>query len=68
MKFKKLPILCLTLLLSLFLSTSASAASVFSDVPADSIYYEAVTYLAEHGIAVGSENQCFSPEAPIAAR
>lgn len=68
MKFKKLPILCLTLLLSLFLSTSASAASVFSDVPADSIYYEAVTYLAEHGIAVGSGNQCFSPEAPITVR
>ena len=52
-----------TLVLAVTLSTAASAACTgFDDVPETADCYESVMYLAEHEIAAGTGNDCFSPE------
>lgn len=58
----------MAVLLSFTLSVSAYAAPVFSDVPAQSPYYESVAYLVEQGITVGTGNGCYSPDAPITVK
>ena len=55
-----------TLVLALILPTAASAACTgFDDVPETADCYESVMYLAEHEIAQGTGNGCFSPDAPV---
>ena len=52
-----------TLVLALILPTAASAACTgFDDLPETADCYESVMYLAEHEIAAGTGNDCFSPE------
>ena len=69
MKHKKiLPLCLLTLLLTVLLSVPASATDGYSDVPPGSACYEAVTYLAEHGITSGTGGNCYSPEDLITVR
>ena len=52
-----------TLVLALILPTAASAVCTrFDDLPETADCYESVMYLAEHEIAAGTGNDCFSPE------
>lgn len=69
MNAKRLFNLCAAVFLTLsFMLVPASAAETFSDVPADSPYYESVTYLAELGITSGTGDGRFSPGRPITVR
>ena len=70
MKHKKgFAAVLLTLIISVLLSISASAATDgFSDVPEASPFYESVTYLAGHGITYGTGNGQYAPDAPITVR
>lgn len=53
----------LPFLLMLVMAISASAAEVtFSDVAPDSPWLESIQYVADHGISVGTGNNCFSPD------
>ena len=58
------------LAICMLMSVSAFAAEtpVFSDVNADSPWYDGVTYAAEHGITSGTGNGCFSPDNNITVR
>lgn len=61
------------LLLSGLLTGTVFAAetpsfSDYLDVPSDSPYYEAVTYLTEHGITMGTAAYRYSPDAPLSLR
>lgn len=74
MKFRQVLTLSLTALLMTvllmvpaFAATDPSAAD-FLDIPSGSTRYEAVTYLADRGITMGTGNQCFSPEELITVR
>ena len=59
----------LPFLLMLMLAISASAAEVtFSDVAPDSPWIESIQYVADHGISVGTGNNCFSPDRLINCR
>ena len=59
----------LALLLTFTLIVPASAAEYgFSDVPADSPWYESVAYIAERGITIGTGEGRYSPDAPITTR
>lgn len=59
----------LALLLAFTLIVPASAAEYsFSDVPADSPWYESVAYIAERGITIGTGEGRYSPDAPITTR
>ena len=69
MNSKRLFNLCAAVFLTLsFRILPASAAETFSDIPADSLYYESVDYLAERGITSGTGGGCFSPGRPITVR
>lgn len=69
MNAKRLFKLCAAVFLTLsFMILPASAAETFSDIPADSPYYESVTYLAELGITSGTGDGRFSPGRPITVR
>ncbi|WP_317347797.1 S-layer homology domain-containing protein [Pusillibacter faecalis] len=69
MNAKRLFNLCAAVFLTLsFIILPASAAETFSDIPADSLYYESVDYLAERGITSGTGGGCFSPGRPITVR
>lgn len=58
-----------TLVLTVILSTAASAACTgFDDVPETVDCFESVIYLAEHEITQGTGNGCFSPDAPVTVR
>lgn len=53
----------------LLLTAPAFAAELqFSDVPPDAPYFDAVEYMAERGITVGTGENCYSPDAPITVR
>lgn len=67
-KLRSVFTLCIAAALLSMLSTPAFAASGFSDVPPESPYYEAVSYLAERGIIVGVGNGCYLPDEPITVR
>lgn len=43
---------------------ATAAANPFSDVAADSYYYDAVLWAAENGITAGTSATTFSPNAP----
>ena len=59
----------LALLLAFTLIVPASAAEYsFSDVPADSPWYESVAYIAERGITIGTGEGQYSPDTPITTR
>lgn len=59
----------LALLLTITLIVPASAAEYsFSDVPANSPWYESVAYIAERGITIGTGEGRYSPDAPITTR
>lgn len=66
--YQSLTTFAMALFLSAFLAAPAYAASGFSDIPADSGWYEAVTYLADHEITYGTGNQCYSPNELITVR
>lgn len=74
MKFRQVLTLSLTaLLMSVLLTVPAFAATDpssadFLDIPSDSACYEAVAYLADRGITMGTGDQCFSPEELITVR
>lgn len=69
MNAKRLFNLCAAVFLTLsFIILPASAAETFSDIPADSPYYESVDYLAEQGITSGTGDGRFSPGRPITVR
>lgn len=69
---KKITSLFAALLLALLLTVPAFAASDsetrFSDVPADSPWFESVEYIAERGITVGTGEGRYSPDASITVR
>lgn len=66
---KKIAKVFLPFLLMLMLAVSASAAEVsFSDVASDSPWLESIQYVADHGISVGTGNNCFSPDRLITCR
>lgn len=65
---KKLFSILMTLLLAVLLTVPAFAASVFSDVPTDSPWYESVEYITQRGITVGTGEGRYSPDAPITNR
>lgn len=58
-------LIALVLVFSLLLSSCASAADVrkFTDVAADSWYYNAVAYATEHNMVSGTSTTTFSPDA-----
>ena len=60
--------LVLTLLLSLCLPASAAGEPVFSDVPEDHEYYQAVNYMAESGISNGLSDGWFGVDENISMR
>lgn len=67
--YKKLLPGVLALLLAFSLVMPASAAECgFSDVSADSPWYESVAYIAERGITVGTGEGRYSPDTPITTR
>lgn len=67
--FKNLSLFLLTICLSALTTVPALAAEQrFSDVPMDTPYFEAVEYMAERGITVGTGENSFSPEVPITVR
>lgn len=66
--YRSLTMCAMMLLLSAFLATPAFAVSNFSDVPTDSDWYDAVTYLAEHEITYGTGGQCYLPHELITVR
>ena len=45
-----------------------AAEQRFADVPTDAPYFEAVEYMADRGITVGTGDDRFSPDAPITVR
>ena len=64
-KIKKFPgmiIAMLVLCMSLSMTAFAAETPVFQDVPADSPWYEGVTYAAENGITSGTSTTTFSPD------
>lgn len=74
MKFRRTLTITLTTLLMCVLLTipafaaAESSATSFLDISYDSPCCEAVTYLADREITVGTGNQCFSPEELITVR
>lgn len=74
MKFRQILVLALTaflmstLLATLAFGSSKTSDTGFLDIPSDSACYEAVTFLAENGITVGTGNQCYSPDDLITVR
>lgn len=66
--YQSLAIFVMALFLPAFLAVPAFAVSGFSDIPADSNWYEAVTYLADHEITYGTGNQYYSPNELITVR
>lgn len=66
---KKLMKAFLPLMLMAVLTVPALAAEItFTDVAADSPWIEGISYVAEEGIAMGTGNNCFSPDANITSR
>lgn len=59
--YQSLTVCAVTLFLSALLTVPAFAASGFTDVPVNSNWHEAVTYLAEREVTCGTGNQCYSP-------
>lgn len=53
------------LLLMFFIFPTEARAAAFSDVPADSAYYEAISYLSDKGIITGYDDNTFRPEKEI---
>lgn len=67
--FKCLSPFLLAICLSALTTVPALAAEQrFADVPTDAPYFEAVEYVAECGITVGTGGNSFSPEVPITVR
>lgn len=60
--------LVLTLTLTVPAFAAYEAESRFSDVPADSPWFEGVEYIADRGITVGTGEGRYSPDSPITAR
>ena len=55
---------CVTFLYRQAKGTAAEGEPVFSDVPADAYYADAVKWAADNGVALGTGHGCFSPERP----
>lgn len=53
---------------SLMTGTVFASNMTFSDVPADSVYYEAVEFVSSQGVACGTGGGVFSVDAPITTR
>lgn len=67
--FKCLSPFLLAICLSALTTVPALAAEQrFADIPTDAPYFEAVEYMAERGITVGTGGNSFSPEVPITVR
>lgn len=67
--FRKLSVFLLSVCLSMQMAVPALAAeNSFSDVPADSPWYEGVEYIAQRRITVGTGEGRYSPNAPITVR
>ena len=58
----------ISLMLLVVMAVPAMAASVFRDVDDTSPWYDGISYAVEHGITVGTGENCFSPEREITVR
>jgi len=69
-KYLRSATMCLVaFILALQFGITAMAADVgYSDVTAESPWYDGITYVTELGISNGTGNNCFSPDAPITVR
>lgn len=69
-KFWKSATMCLVAFIMAFhfVVPAMAADAGYSDVAADSPWYEGIAYVTENGISNGTGNNCFSPDAPITVR
>ena len=58
----------ITILFALFCCIIPASATGYQDVAQDSPWREGIAYVTEQGIACGTGNGCFSPDAPITTR
>lgn len=65
---KRLLTTTISLMLLVVMAVPAMAASVFGDVDDASPWYDGISYAVEHGITVGTGENCFSPEREITVR
>ena len=65
---KRLLTMTISLVLMVVMAVPALAASVFRDVDDASPWYDGISYAVEHGITVGTGENCFSPEWEITVR
>ena len=65
---KRLLTMTISLMLLVVMAVPAMAAAAFRDVDDASPWYDGIAYAVEHGITVGTGENCFSPEKEITVR